>query len=302
MEKLLTTTAFAQAIGASESSVRRWTNSGLIRTARTAGGHRRIALPEAIRFIRDSGSAVVRPELLGLPRLSAVAAGKILGTHALEASFYDALCAGNAPAANACVAGLYLGGMGVASICDGAIQVAMRRIGELWPDDPRAVLIEHRATGICIYALGMLRQLMGDPPADAPVALGGAPDGDPYLLPTAMAGAVLAVAGYHDINYGPETPLELLAVAAQEHKARLVWVSIKAVTDRVKLRARLNDLTERLSSMGVLLVVGGSGVESLGIRSLPSMHVMQTMNELAAFARGAVVSAGQVVHDSDAAH
>ena len=288
MSALLTTREFADAIGASESSVRRWTNSGVITTARTAGGHRRIALPDAIRFIRESGMRLVRPEILGLPALSTTtAAGKSLGDAALAATLYVCLNAGDAPASNSCIAGLFLNGMSAASICDTAIQPAMERIGELWMNDLRGVLIEHRATDICLNALGMLRRMMGDPADTAPVALGGAPDGDPYLLPSMMAGTVVAEAGYHDINFGPDTPLELLAVAAAEHHAKLVWLSIKASADRTRLRTRINTLADQLAPLGTQLVIGGTGVESLGLRPSKEMHLMRTMTEFSAFARGA---------------
>ena len=63
---LLTPKELADAIGASESSLRRWVDSGQINMSRTAGGHRRIPLAEAIQFIRGIGATVVRPEMLGL--------------------------------------------------------------------------------------------------------------------------------------------------------------------------------------------------------------------------------------------
>ena len=64
--KLLTPKDLADAIGASESSLRRWVDSGRVKMSRTAGGHRRIPLAEAIRFIRETHATVVRPDLLGL--------------------------------------------------------------------------------------------------------------------------------------------------------------------------------------------------------------------------------------------
>lgn len=292
MKKLLTTAEFAQAIGASESSVRRWTNSGAIRTARTAGGHRRITLPEAVRFVRETGSAIARPEVLGLPKIPPFAAGRGLGINALEASLYDALCEGDAPAANGCVAGLFLNGLSVAAICDGAVQGAMKRIGQLWIDAPRGILIEHRATTICVQALGMLRQLLGDPAEGAPVALGAAPEGDPYFLPSMMAAAVSAEAGYREMNFGPDTPLDLLALAVQEQKPRLVWLAVKAPADRAKLRSRISELVERISAEDAHLVLGGGGVPALGLRSTRRLHIIQSMTELAAFARGVSATAG----------
>ncbi len=291
MEKLLTTTEFAEAIGASESSVRRWTNTGVIRTAKTAGGHRRIPLPEAIRFVRESGSAIVRPELLGVHSLPG-AAGKALGSPVLEESLFDALCNGNARSANGCVTGLFLNGLSVAEICDGPLQTAMKRIGELWPDDPRAILVEHRATIICLQALGMLRQMIGQPADDAPIAVGGAPQGDPYLLPSTIAGIVLAEAGFREMNFGPDTPLDLLATAARETRAKIAWLAVKAETDGAKLRVKVNALAEQLAASGTLLVLGGGALASLGIRPSNGVHIMQKMSELSAFARGAVALPG----------
>src|SRR5688572_32988244 len=60
----------ANAIGASESSLRRWIDSGEIRISRTAGGHRRILLADAVAFIRKMGATVIRPQALGLGTLA----------------------------------------------------------------------------------------------------------------------------------------------------------------------------------------------------------------------------------------
>jgi methanogenic corrinoid protein MtbC1 len=288
MEKLLTSKELAKAIGASESSMRRWTNSGAIQTARTVGGHRRIAVSEAIRFVRESGATIVRPEMLGLPELPATEDGVKVGSRSLERHLYEALRVGDAAAATGCAAGLFLNGLSVASICDGPLQSAMQRIGELWREDPRGILVEHRAMSICMQSLEILRQMIGEPAKNAPVALGGAPDGDPYLLPSMMAATVLAEAGYRDMNFGPQTPLALLAMAAEENKAGIVWVSVKFAADRAKLRGDIVELAERLKKMDIKLVAGGDGIESLAIRSIKNVHVMQTMTELSAFARGAV--------------
>lgn len=288
MEKLLTSKELAQAIGASESSMRRWTNSGIIRTARTAGGHRRIAVSEAIRFVRESGVTVVRPEMLGLSDLQMVEGGNARAAGTLAEQLYAVLEAGDAKAARGCVTGLYLKGSSVAGICDGAMQGAMERLGELWRENVRGILVEHRATDICLHALGELKQMIGEPLKEAPVALGGAPEGDPYLLPSMMAGAVLAEAGFRDINFGPNTPLELLGSAAEENKARIVWLSVKAAADGAKMRTRIHDVAGRLEKLGAQLVIGGSGLESLGVRSSKNVHLMETMGELAAFARGLV--------------
>ena len=71
MKRLLSPKELADAIGVSESSLKRWADAGRLQVARTEGGHRRIPIAEAVRFIRDTGAVVVRPDLLGLLALHA---------------------------------------------------------------------------------------------------------------------------------------------------------------------------------------------------------------------------------------
>jgi len=286
MEKLLTTKELAEAIGASESSLRRWTNSGAIRTSRTVGGHRRIPLSEAIRFIRDSHATVVRPAVLGLDDALRVA-GDAGGAGEAEAALYDALRDGDAARAGGLVLSLYLGGTSLAAAFDGPISRAMHRVGELWQHDPRGVLVEHRATDICLGTVSRLRSLVAPAADDAPAAVGGAPEGDPYLLPSMMAAAVLADAGYRVTSLGANTPAGVLAQAAAEQKAALVWLSVSTAEPPAKPARDVEELARRLRAQDASLVLGGRHAAPLAGRGLPSVHVLAGMSELAAFARGA---------------
>jgi excisionase family DNA binding protein len=282
MEKLLTSRELAQAIGASESSLRRWTNSGAIRTSRTVGGHRRIPLSEAVRFVRETGATVVRPDVLGFPAAAVATAAGAGGDEAL----YQALLDGDAAAARGRILGMYLGGAPLAALFDGPLAVAMRRVGGLWEHDPRGVLVEHRATDICLRAVAELRQLLPPPGDDAPAAAGGAPAGDPYLLPSMMAAAVLADAGYRVTSLGADTPAEVLAAAAEEVDARLAWLSV-SYADPQALQRDVEALTKRLRPRGTTLLVGGRGAGALEMHRLADVHVLASMSELAAYARGA---------------
>ena len=60
-----------------------------------------------------------------------------------------------------------------------------------------------------------------------------------------MAATVLAEAGFRDMNFGPDTPLELLATAAEDKKPRIVWLAVKAVADRAKRRTKINELARK---------------------------------------------------------
>lgn len=284
----LTTRELAEAIGVSESSVKRWADDGLIRVARTAGGHRRIAVREAVRFVRESESVLVRPEVLGLDevRRAEEAEGGEAGLGDEGRRLYAYLHGGAGPEVTGLLVSLYLQGWAVARIVDGPVRQSMERLGRLWRHDEAGILIEHRAVDLTIRALARLRALTPVPPEEAPAALGGAPSSDPYLLPSMAAALVLESEGVRAINLGPETPVEVLALAIEQLSPRLVWLSVSAVDDPRALAADLRALLERMTGDGPVLALGGRRADELELPPHPRLHRGASMAELAALAKG----------------
>ena len=275
--KLLTPKDLANALGASESSMRRWVDAGKIKMSRTAGGHRRIPLEEAIRFIRESGSPLVRPSLLGLPESSRISRKGLRD----EDLLLEALSFGDRNLARSVVTGWFVEGRSLAEIFDQQIATCLHRVGELWEHEERGILIEHRATEMCVEIIAELKRLLPQLAQDAPVSLGGAPGNDIYSVPTMMVGAVLLEAGYRDINFGANTPISLLADAAIEHDAKLVWVSVSVrASDHVKSKIAL--LARSLRERGTRLVLGGREVSSAAPEPLlDNTWVLESMTALA---------------------
>jgi len=151
MKDVLSPKELAAAIGVSESSLRRWVDSGVLKFSRTVGGHRRIPLAEAVRFIRDSHANVVRPELLGFAPLTTPPAGT--PNPAAEADrLYEALLAGDSALARGIVLSLYLTGSPLTSLFDGPLATCMHRVGELYLHSPKGILTEPRATDIVLVS------------------------------------------------------------------------------------------------------------------------------------------------------
>lgn len=227
--RLLSTHELADAIGVSESSLKRWIDAGRIAASRTEGGHRRVPLGEAMRFIRDQRAPIARPELLGLPEIGLDRSrGERLTTYLLE---------GNSAAAHGFLAARYLAGATVAALADGPIREAMHELGELWHHDQAGIFVEHRGTAVCLHAVSAVRAMMPATPPGAPAAVGGAPSRDPYLLPSLLASLTIAEAGLHAINLGPDTPLSAFDAAVASHGPRLVWMSITAAPTRALARS-----------------------------------------------------------------
>lgn len=293
MKPILTPRELAEAIGVSESSIKRWTDDGAIRGTRTAGGHRRIPISEALRFIRESRSILVRPEILGLADVAALG-GEVPAFGEEGEQLFAYLKAGAAVEARGLLISLYLGGRSVAQVLDGPMREAMHRLGELWQCEEAGIFHEHRATDIAIHALNQLRTLLPGRPEGALGAVGGAPSGDPYVIPTLGVAATLEAEGFAAVNLGPETPGPTLQQAVRRLSPAIVWVSVSVAGAPGALAAELWRLADgAVGEEGPTLVVGGRRVHELDLPSHPRLLVGASMGELVAFARGLKASLGQ---------
>ncbi|MCA9518026.1 MAG: helix-turn-helix domain-containing protein, partial [Myxococcales bacterium] len=278
-----------RALGVSESSVKRWVDDGALAAVKTAGGHRRIALAEAVRFVRRTGAAVRLPAALvgaALPAGVSVAPEDAVAAGAATEALWRAVHEDEPEAARAILLALYVGGWTLAALCDGPVREVMTRVGELWHHDDAGIFIEHRATDMCVHALAELRALLEPAPAGSPVALGGASPDDPYLLPSLMASLVLAEAGFVDRNLGASTPVAALTHAATRYRPRVLWLTCSAPPASARaFEAELASLAAAVAPWRGDVVVGGRGVPPLG--PLPArVHRLDSMGELRAFAAG----------------
>lgn len=273
--RLLSTRELATAIGVSESSLKRWIDAGRLTASRTEGGHRRVALAEAMRFIREQRAAIARPEILDLPEIGvARSRGATFATYLLD---------GDHVAARGYLIERFLAGTRIAELADGPIRDAMHALGELWHHDAGGIVTEHRGTDVCLQAVSHLRSLLAPPPTGAPIAIGGAPSGDPYLLPTLLAGLTTAEAGMQSINLGPDTPRTALEAAVATHRPKLIWVSVTVAVGA----ARVGELASWMEKLprGVTIVVGGQ--QALALEKLPArVHRIASMSQLAQLAGG----------------
>lgn len=328
-----------QAIGVSRSSMKRWVDEGRIRAPKTMGGHRRIAVSEAIRFIRESGLPIKDPEILGLVELGvntgepdtgvakdgiAVAGrgdrdretggvGKagIAEPEGVAGRLVSALLRGDEAAFRREMIQPYVKGESLPAFFDGPFQDAMARIGEIWLTADNGIMIEHRSVTIAVGAMHRLMALMPEPEEnpDAPLAIGGAIAGDPYLLPSLVGSVVLRSEGWRVVNLGPDTPASAFASAVDDairngdSRGLLLWVSVSvSEPDEKEVEALLSlaaSLSETGGSVGrdgargsdvglgrVPMLLGGRGVSALRVPSDAAARVLPSMSALMAFAEG----------------
>jgi excisionase family DNA binding protein len=277
--RTVSTRDLAASIGVSESSVKRWANDGTLSVLRTPGGHRRIPLEEALRFVRDRRIAVVSPTVLGLPTATGAGGGGDADR------LTEALSDGVATDVCGLLLDRYCRGQTIAALVDGPMRVAMERVGQRWRHDPDGILVEHRATELCVQSLNRMRGLLPATSGDLR-AVGGAPSGDPYVLPTLAVATALQSEGLRATNLGAETPLGVLTRALEHERPQIAWVSVSTDAGREHLITGLPALLRVARTTGTHVILGGRALQGATVDAPPGTLIAVTISEAAAFARG----------------
>jgi excisionase family DNA binding protein len=271
MQKLLSTSEFADAVGISESTARRLADGGELRIQKTKGGHRKIPVTEAVRYVREARIRVVKPELLGL------ATPELTAHSSYSDRLLNALREGHAASVIGLMRSMYAEGVSLAEICDGPIRYAMNAIGATWPQDKRSIFVEHRATLLCVRALCQIRLALPEAEENALTAMGAAPQDDPYLLPSLMVSLVLHEVGFDETNLGPNTPVDVLTDSVEDEQPNLVWLAITNPIRSRRHHQEIENLAKIVSSYGGLFLIGGQSAETF---SGPRATICDSMSEL----------------------
>ena len=251
---------FGQVIGMSESSLKRWIDSGHLQVTRTIGGHRRISVKEALRFIRTRSLKIKDSSLLNIPVNT-----DSISTDNCNTLFLHYLKEGMSEDAKQLLFNEFIKGATIAELGDDAIKPALQTIA-LEGNSPETILIEHRATQICIQIVHFLNELVA---SDKTIfnAVGGAVSADVYTLPSMLVAAVLEENNGTAVNLGPNTPFDVFRKASvlldKKKQPDLVWVSISQLDNPVEISKELSIFAHECNENKIVLLVGGRSVNKL---------------------------------------
>jgi MerR family transcriptional regulator, light-induced transcriptional regulator len=278
----LSTLQAAEALGVSVSTVKRWVDEGILAAQKTSGGHRKLSRAEILALGRQGN----------LPRGDLAAAtlasprDRKADPDQTAAALLDALLRGQGTEVRSIVRRAYASGMAVETLADRVIAPVMAKVGHDWQTERIDVWQEHRATQLCAAALYELKdELEARAERSRPIAVGGAPQGDPYLLSTLLAQLVLLDAGWEAVNLGPNTPLPSMARALGELRPRLLWLSVSYLEDQGSFLDQYRNLYRMAEQQGVAVAVGGQALLESIRSTIPYTTHGDGLSYLAAFAR-----------------
>jgi excisionase family DNA binding protein len=278
----LSTPEAAGVLGVSVSTIKRWVDEGVLPAHRTAGGHRKLLRAEVLALARQGD--LPRGDLAALTAVSARESALDLET--MVADLWKTLLDGQGFEVRAMIRRAYGSGVAIETLADRVIAPAMAKVGHDWETARIDVWQEHRATQLCAAALFDLKnELEARAERNRPVAVGGAPEGDPYLLPTLLAQYVLLDSGWEAVNLGPNTPLQSLAKALKELRPRLLWLSVSYVEHKATFIDGYQELYRAAERQGVAVAVGGQALGGAIRSAIPYTTHGDGLSHLAAFAR-----------------
>jgi methanogenic corrinoid protein MtbC1 len=242
-----------------------------------------------LEFLRTSKYELVRPEVLGLP---ATTGQTVRVIQRAADQLMEAIVAGDEEQCRQIALDLFLAEHSISSICDLVFAKAFERIGDKWECGDTEIYQERRACEIALRVLHEVRGFLPNPPAEGPLAIGGAVEGDQYNLATTMVELVLRDAKWNAVSLGDNLPFETLGAAIQENRPRLFWLSCSHISNPASFIEGYNRLYDEYG-MDVPFVVGGRALtEDLRERMRYSAFC-DTMQHLDSFAQTLLGAAGQ---------
>lgn len=280
MQQLLTPKQVAQAIGVSESSLKRWCDKGVIPFEKTAGGHRRLPLSGVMSYLRQSGHTVVEPEVIGLP--SNVGKGQLVIDRARQ-QFREALLSGKEQTARQVLFNLFLAQHSIADIVDNVISQAFAEIGEDWECGKIDVYEERRGCQVTQRLMTEIAAALPPANPDAPIAIGGTLARDHYTLATTAVELVLRDCGWNAMLMGTNLPSLSLVKAIEDYQPRLVWLSSSYIEDREQFVRDMRQINEACQARETSLVLGGSAVDHVLLERIECSRFCTSMKDLVTF-------------------
>lgn len=171
-------------------------------------------------------------------------------------SFREALASGNEERCRQITQELIERGATRSEAAELLITDAMHGLGRAWEGKELDIYQERRGCDIAMRLIYELRSSLPLPDAEAPIAIGGAPEGDPYQLPTALVELSLREVGWNATNLGSNLPMDSFGQAAHDYAPELVWMSVSSVQEPDMFVAAQNQLAASLGE-DVPLLIGG---------------------------------------------
>jgi len=235
----LTTTEAAKVASVAPSTIKRWSDQGLLPFSRTPGGHRRFERNAVERMLRSQIASSGGDDALATQWVRCLVEGR---RHEIDGGLLEARAR-----------------LGSWSCVADEVAAALAELGAQWATDRVTIAQEHVASDALNRALTRIGDTLPSR-LDGPRGLLASVGEDEHTLGLSLAELCLREHGWSPLWLGRRTPLpEVLRLVEESRVAKVVLSASSIVNDEPFLRATAEQVGTACREREISLVLGGGG-------------------------------------------
>tara|TARA_B110001454_G_C12678595_1_gene416978 strand:+ start:445 stop:1317 length:873 start_codon:yes stop_codon:yes gene_type:complete len=282
IKKELNTKQVSNLFGVDESTVRRWSLAGKIKSSSSAGGHRNFSYKNIIEFAKNKNlNTAINLEFL-------IGKNKRLNDAITDTNFdylinysYTALKEGKKNKFFLLMTSLLLKSYTFISIFDGLIIPLLHRIGEKWINNKLSISEEHIASNILInYLININFHHQSNNTKYNAFCF--TLEKDEHGLPLHMGETILNQIGtIKTYNLGPNLPIRDLLKFSEKVQPHIIFISIIYYEDSAKVNSQIKELYAGISPKDTHIFLKGAGAQI--IHPDNNIHLLQDFQDFYSF-------------------
>jgi excisionase family DNA binding protein len=286
---LLGTAEVARLCGVGPSTVKRWSDEGLLACVRTAGGHRRFPVREVRQFLASHEYAVppelaaragpADPDPEGITLYALNREFDRIADRFLERTLQPA-----SGALEAMLRTLHAHGIDLATIYDRIVCPTLRRIAIGWEEASLSLIQIHVAVAEIEEAMARVKGRLRAAPPIGRQALVASLSPDQHTLPVRMAANLLEGEGWTVLAARGPSPAQPLADYLRMEQPDLVCLSATVIPDPEAFLHEANLVADAAREIGATVVLGGRAIRELRA-PLPADRVLADLPGLVTASR-----------------
>lgn len=289
----ISTREVANLLSVTETTIKRWTNSGQLKCVKTLGGHRKYMLTEVENFAKENNipiSGVTTPLRKGeLEKLSFAIFSKNM-RKTVEVILEEIL-QGDREGTFQSLMYLVKNRMKLVDIIDDIIKPAMEEVGYLWETKKLEVEQEHLASDTIKTALSRLFIYLPRQSANNIKVLLACSEGETHDIGLQALAYELELKGYGIHYLGANTPFRSLIKAIKAEKPDYIFLSASAPSIPKKDFIKgFKSLTKAAKEINGKLVVGGGYFLSLDKNEINYDFIANTLKETISFIKKSITN------------
>jgi len=273
----------ATILGVNVSTIKRWTDEGILTCIKTAGGHRKFIMKHLSQFLETNRKSTKNVSLFPLENETDLK----ISSHILKGDFgYLAeqikilALASNREKVQKILNGLYLAQYPLHGIYDHLLTPVLHEIGTMWNEGKLTITEEHLGSQTIRDSLNRLQGIIKLPASRKGRALCINLSSELHDIALKMVDHVLEVRGFKVYFSGQRTPIKYFENVIENFKPSRIYVSSSYVDNLEELQAEFNQLCKISLENKIEIYVGGQGFDRINFSNPAVVKRMFSMEDV----------------------